>query len=117
MTTGNSGKVPATPPVKVVIPNNRGVRCNAITLTAKNPKQQLPGLAIPDGRALVIRSNPLNPALSVVLVDGISPSGTSWPLSRGESVSYHVKNASALWVGTDGALLPLTVNYTVEVDT
>ena len=106
------------PVVQAFIENSNRVYANVVTLTAQQPRQQLPALHIPNDRAITIMSNPSNPPLSIVLIDGQQVSATSYPLVPGQDYSYKVKDASSIFVGSIGPFPPggLIVNYTVEQD-
>jgi len=106
------------PGAEVFIENSKKPYANVVILTAQQPRQQLPALHIPNDREIVIMSNPGNPPLSIVLVDGQQVSNTSWPLVPGQEVNYQVKDASSVFVGSVGPFPPggLIVNYTVEQD-
>jgi hypothetical protein len=102
----------------VAVINSTKIRSGTIILTATQPIQQLPGFEIPDGRTILLMSNPGNPLASIIYVDGVQPSLTaitSWPLIPGQTVGYQVKNANAVWVAAT-ATFPLILNYTVEVN-
>lgn len=103
----------------VSIKNSTKVRSGILTLTQTQPVQQLPNLTIPDGRVLLILSDPGNPLISIIYVDGVQPSlasvATAWPLVPGQSVGYQVTNANCIWAASP-ANYPLVLHYTVEVD-
>jgi len=107
-----------TPGAQVFVENSNRPYANVVILTQQQPRQQLPALPIPNDRSIVIMSNPGNPPLSIVLVDGHQVSNTSWPLVPGQPVEYKVKDASSVFVGSVGPFPAngLIVNYTVEQD-
>ena len=111
----NEGTAPL---VQAFIENSKKPYANVVILTAQQPRQQLPALHIPNDRAIVLMSNPGNPPLSIILVDGQQVSNTSYPLVPGQDVSYRVKDASSIFVGSVGPFPAggLIVNYTVEQD-
>jgi len=106
------------PGEQVFVENSKRPYANVVILTAQQPRQQLPALHIPNDREIVIMSNPGNPPLSIILVDGQQVSSTSYPLVPGQEVNYQVKDASSVFVGSVGPFPPggLIVNYTVEQD-
>jgi hypothetical protein len=103
--------------VQVFIPNSKKGICGVILLTTQQLIQQLPSIVIPDMRQIQIMSNPGNAFGTIVLVDFVPVTASSWALAPGQSIGYNVQNADAIYVGTNNAgFLPLTINYSVEVD-
>jgi hypothetical protein len=99
--------------------NSRSGITKGVILTAAKPVYNLPNIIIPDGRAIVIKASPQNVPLSLILVVlGTTPDTAdltnSYPLMPNESISYYLKNANTIWIGT--TMFPSTFFFTVEVD-
>ena len=74
---------------------------------------RLPSLEVLDDMVLLVKAWPLNPAGSIVFVAetsgyAVNPD-VSWPLTRNETASFRVKNASSLVVTATVALCWVTI--------
>ena len=104
---------------EVYVANHRSLMANIVTLTPQQPIQPLPAQKIPDGVAVVVKSNPGNPTGSQILLDGKPITPTSFPLLPGDSIPYKEKDCSAIYVGVltfPPGVTSMIVNYTVEID-
>lgn len=104
---------------EVYTANYPRLTANTLTLTLQNPVQQLPASVVPEGVGVLIKSDPGNPPTSIILVDGIRPGPTSYPLTVNEEKLFYVKNTSELWVGARTPIPApggLTICYIHEAD-
>jgi hypothetical protein len=104
---------------EVYIANHRSLMANIVTLTPEQPNTHLPSQKVPDGVAVVVKSNPGNPPASQILVDGKPATPTSFPLLPGDSIPYYVDDCEKIFVSVltfPPGVTSLIVNYTVEID-
>jgi len=86
--------------VQVYVANHPKIYCNTVTLTTQNPMQALPGKKVPDNVGVVVKSDPSNPVGSIILVDGLRPSATSYPLAPSDNITLYPQDDSEIWVGS-----------------
>ena len=84
---------------EVFIVNHPKIYANTLTLTPNDPVQQLPASVVPDDVGVVVKSDPGNPATSIILVDGRRISVSSYPMVPNENTVLYPKNTDEIWVG------------------
>ena len=81
-------------------PNAESIQNASIPITITGKAYQLPDMVIPDGMAVLIKSQPTNGGF--IFVAPSAPEAIdrtrSYPLQPGEFIEYKVKNAKAIWV-------------------
>ena len=82
--------------------NTTGIRSFTRVCAVANQAYQGDDMVIPEGMSLIIKSYPLNAALSLIRVASSISEATninsSWPLLPSETVAYQVQNANQVYV-------------------
>jgi len=100
-------------------PNATNFKSGGLRITARDSRQRLPDIKIPDGMTLFVKNNPANPMGTIIYVGQDNTfDELSWSLLPGEMVGLDVKNANVVTVGflVGTPANPLIVNYIVEVN-